>query len=183
MTRASINRSLPCVPRFGGVSRRWPNVCDTAIFVLHGDCLIHRETNRSFGVSRATKSPCVDPDRGHRNEPEVERSDTSGCPAPQGRGTPNGVRERSGSSTGVGCRSGMSGGSRGIGWPAVFDGQVGKPTLRTDGRTDGVLGGPRWLSPPSGSWNGQVHVGKGSCGGIGCVNALDRQPASAVARG
>ena len=60
MVRASINRSLPCGPRLGGVLRRWPNVSDTAIILLHGDCLIHRETNRSFSMSRATKSPIVD---------------------------------------------------------------------------------------------------------------------------
>jgi hypothetical protein len=57
---SSTNRSLSCVPRavmsadVGGhriPTRRWPNVCDTAIFLRHGDCLIHRETNRSFGVA------------------------------------------------------------------------------------------------------------------------------------
>ena len=38
---------------FGGPripARRWPNVSDTAIILLHGVCLIHRETNLSFGV-------------------------------------------------------------------------------------------------------------------------------------
>ncbi len=42
---------------------------------------------------QAQKSPRVDPGRGYRNEPEVERSDTSGHPAPPGRGTPGGVRD------------------------------------------------------------------------------------------
>ena len=38
---------------------------------------------------------------------EVERSDTSGCPALKGRGTPKGVRER------VGLKSDMVGVTRG----------------------------------------------------------------------
>ena len=87
MVPSSINRSLPRGRGCDVGLRRWPHDSDTSM-----DSLIDQSARHL--VCQATQSPSVDPDRGHRNEPEVERSDTSGCPAPEGRGTPNEVRER-----------------------------------------------------------------------------------------
>lgn len=49
------------------------------------------------------------PDSGRWNEPAVERSDTSGRPAPQGHGTPGGVRDSAGWQSDVGRGSGSPG--------------------------------------------------------------------------